>query len=292
MFPQLFRSINRLNPTFRGRHRVMNLAQRLGALPPEGIYVVDNGLKMRLRPDQFMDRSVYFHAFEPCVARALLGQLHAGDTFIDVGANIGYYTLAAARIVGPTGRVISFEPQPRIFARLCEHVQMNGLGNVTCHPWALADQDGELQLHVPPAEVGFGHASLAKQDWAAAECVPVPVRRLDDLLLPSLERLDVIKLDAEGAELAILQGARQLLHRFHPHLVVELNAQTAANFHYHPLEIVDFLHLCYPGYRFLFIDGHAAVEKTRDQMHRERVSVGDLLAWDPHRPAAARRSAA
>ncbi len=283
MFSSLFRTVNRWNPTLRGRHRVMSLAERFGAVPREGVYDIGNRMTMHLRPDQFVDRLIYFLAMEPIVAQTLLGQLNPGNVFLDLGANIGYYTLSGAQKVGPAGRVISFEPQPQICARLRENVTRNNLQHVTVHELALGEQDGSFTLYIPPAEIGFGHASLSPQEFQNATAVEVQVRRLDDLLLPTLDRLDVIKLDAEGAELSILRGARQLIEKFQPSIVVELNPETAAYFDYQPLDLAAFLAECCPHYRFVHLDGHHAVERTL-QGHRDAgVTVGDLFAWNPHR---------
>lgn len=283
MFPSLFRQMNRWNPTLRGRHQVMRLAEVCGALPREGIYDIGNGLTMQLRPDQYMDRLVYFQAMEPVVSQTLLRQLQPGDVFLDLGANIGYYTLCGAQRVGREGRVISFEPQPQICARLRDNVARNQLNHVTVHELALGEQDGSFTLYIPPAEVGFGHASLSPQEFQNATAVEVQVRRLDDLLFGKLDRLDVIKLDAEGAELSIFRGARKLIEKFQPAIVVELNPETSAYFQYQPLDLAAFLAECCPDYRFIHLDGHHAVERTL-QGHRDAgVTVGDLFAWNPQR---------
>jgi FkbM family methyltransferase len=260
----------------------MQLAMKLGAVPRDGVHSIGRGLKMDLRFDQFADQLVYYDAVEPGVFRTMLGRLRPGDVFVDIGANIGYYTLWASQIVGPTGRVLSFEPQPDIFARMSANVRMNGLTNVTPHGFALGEQLGELTLYIPDNSLGFGHASMSPQDWQNPTSVRVPVKRLDDVL-SGCPRIDLIKIDAEGAELSILKGARRTIAAHQPTVVAELNPGTATYFGYHPLELVDLLLDYHPGYQFLHITPHAARAVTASEMRRNNLDSGDLLAWEPRR---------
>ena len=278
---RVLRAANRLNPTTRGKHRVVSLAMRCHSLPPSGVYDVGCGLRMHLRADQFIDRSIYFHAYEPCLSRVLSSRLRSGGVFLDVGANIGYYTLMAARKVGSAGRVYAFEPNPPVSSRLAENVVLNGLGNVELHRCALSDASADMCLYVPADEVGNGHASLCEQGWTAAERVTVRTQRLDDLLLPQLARCDLVKIDAEGAELAVLRGARELVRRFWPDVIVELNSDASRRFGYLPPELADFLAKCQPSYRFRFIDGHSARDISLAELTRDPQRIGDLLAYVP-----------
>ena len=111
------------------------------------------GVRMRLYGDSRLCEMLYFDQFEPETRSFLDAFLRPGDVFLDVGANVGLYTIAAARIVGNAGRVHAFEPCSQTFSRLEENVLLNGFGNVSCHRLALSDSNAEAQLEIGRAHV-------------------------------------------------------------------------------------------------------------------------------------------
>ena|GEM_PF-988821 len=134
------------------------------------------------------------------------GHLGSGDTFVDVGANAGYYSVVAGRIVGPRGRVVSIEPVPETFELLRENVALNGLGNVATFANACWNAREGLTMTLPGGY--YGLASLATP--LGGRRIPVEAIPLDALTadLPSVQ---VLKVDAEGAELEVLEGAADTL---------------------------------------------------------------------------------
>lgn len=147
---------------------------------------------------------------EPGLAARMLPRLATGDTFVDVGANIGLYSVAAAQAVGPTGHVVSVEPTPRTAAVLRQNVQLNGLlesHDITVHECAVGAVTGSasLALHANDS----GHNSLFA-DSQTTGTVVVDVVPLDDLV-PVGARVDVVKIDVEGAELTVLEGMRRIV---------------------------------------------------------------------------------
>src|SRR5258708_30968101 len=139
-----------------------------------------------------------------------------GDLVLDVGANIGTHTLFFSQRVGATGRVLAFEPQRIVFQTLCANLAINSATNVWCYPHAVGGEPGEV--FVPALdyrrENNFGGLSLG----AHSEGEPVPVVSLDGL---GLGRCDLIKIDVEGMERAVLAGAVHTVRRFRPLLYVE-----------------------------------------------------------------------
>jgi FkbM family methyltransferase len=150
--------------------------------------------------------------WELWVTEFLADRLDRGMTVIDVGANLGYFTLIMAEMVGEHGTVHAFEPNPPI-ARLLRHsVHVNGfLSRVHIHPEALGDRDGTARLIVP--ENYPGGAALVPAGEGATEGL-VPVRRLDSYA--ELLDADIIKIDAEGGERSIWAGMAGLLARGRP----------------------------------------------------------------------------
>ncbi len=161
--------------------------------------------------------------------RFLLGSLHPGDTVLDVGAYIGTHTLAFASAVGGSGKVIAFEPRPEIFRLLAKNILENGLGNVVLRQVAVGVESGFISL--PPldldAPANFGSLSIvdrmafANAPQAAATAVEMVA--IDAL---ELEACSLIKIDVEGAELAVLEGARRTIERTRPIIYCECNSLT------------------------------------------------------------------
>lgn len=276
---RVFRAINRLNPTCRGKGRLANLAQRIGAMPPDGVCHIETGVTMDLSMDDWLCRSIYFNAFEILCSRVVFRSLRRGSVFVDVGANLGYYSLGANRRVGDDGQVIAFEPNPATLARLRRNVDLSQANRIKIFDCALSDASGQCLLYVPPDPTMHGHASLREQDRTGHLTTAVQVRRLDDVLGNELSRLDIIKIDTEGSELAVLRGAEQLVTRFRPSILVEFNKETADSFGYSPLDIPRLLLSFNPRYRFRHVDNHCIREVTMRELESQQIEHGNLLAY-------------
>ncbi|MBS0221761.1 MAG: FkbM family methyltransferase [Proteobacteria bacterium] len=165
-------------------------------------------------------------SFEPNEFAFLGHILRSGMTVIDVGANEGLYTLFAARRVGPSGRVIAVEPSSRERAILDGNLARNRIRNVAVVPNALADKPGTAELKIAPRQHG-GHNTLGQfvyDDDTTVACESVTVETLDTLAERlELQRIDVLKIDVEGAELKLLAGGRSLLSQQRPILLIEAN---------------------------------------------------------------------
>jgi FkbM family methyltransferase len=143
-------------------------------------------------------------------SRFVLDHLPRGGTFIDVGANVGVFSVPAARQVGTAGRVLSIEASPRIFGYLQHNLIRNGIGNAVACACAAHDHDEEaISFWEAPAD-HFGMGALAPQ--FSGNPTRVAARTLDRLLADAgIERADVLKVDVEGFEAPVFRGARQLL---------------------------------------------------------------------------------
>lgn len=144
---------------------------------------------------------------EPFTAEWAGNFVRVGDTCLDLGAHIGVGALALARLVGPTGRVMAFEPEHGNFALLEANVRLNGYENVALHRAAVSNRSGEARLHLSDDNAG-GH--FLETATNGGRTIPVPAIVLDEFL-ESNERIDLIKLDIQGTETAALQGMKRLL---------------------------------------------------------------------------------
>lgn len=149
--------------------------------------------------------------------------LRPGDVALDVGAFLGTHTLGLATMVGPRGQVHSFEPRASIRAVLGRNVERNGLQQVTVHPFALGAKTEVIKLPVIDIETEANFGGLALEGNAVEECQALEDVRIEMLDNLALERVDFMKLDAEGMEAAVLAGATRLLATCQPTVLAECN---------------------------------------------------------------------
>ena len=144
---------------------------KVPGLSPTALYTnpADSTIRTVLERDQ---------VWEDLETRWILHTIRAGDVFVDVGANIGYYTVIAAKIVGDQGHVYAFEPDPTSFAILKANVERNGLANVTLEQKALSNEPGSLRLFL--AHQNKGDHRIFDEDGAARPFLDVEALRLDD----------------------------------------------------------------------------------------------------------------
>jgi FkbM family methyltransferase len=170
--------------------------------------------------------------YEPHVVRRMRPFLKPATVFVDIGANIGYFSLLAAACVGATGRVLAFDPNLDNCELLKLSMQANGFTNITVYPYAVADQEQMILL------AAFGSNGVVANFHADGQPGQVPraEQQTDqeagmanylakavvlDALLHDVERIDVIKMDIEGSELRALQGMRELVARHRPAIFSE-----------------------------------------------------------------------
>jgi len=150
--------------------------------------------------------------FEEGTTRLFQRLVKPGMLVIDIGAHVGYYTLLAAKQVGPTGKVYAFEPDPDNHATLLKNIELNGYSNIVAVRKAVSDRLGHAQLYLSATVSGNNsmyHHGLAERGSVSVETTTV------DSMLEELEwpHVDLVKIDVEGAEVAVLEGMTALLGR-------------------------------------------------------------------------------
>lgn len=154
--------------------------------------------------------SVYFNKMETEQTAEMLETLTVGQTFFDIGANVGYYTILASRLVGPSGQVVAFEPLVRNLAYLQRHVELNNASNVRVLPFAVSSESTILSFS------SGQNSAMGHLDADGAGDTVVPTVTLDEIT----ERLgimpDVLKIDVEGAEMDVFRGAEHVLSEAKP----------------------------------------------------------------------------
>lgn len=181
--------------------------------------VAPHGFEMELRFDDWMERAAALTGvfYEIEVIELLRKLLRAGDVFVDVGANVGFVTLNAVRLIGPEGRALAVEPNPDLVERLRMMIARNGIKNVAVVSCALGDSAGEACLAC------HGHHGAASLRHGAADGLAVRVIPGDDLTSDIAESAwCVVKIDVEGYEQRVLRGMTETLRRPRTAFLVEI----------------------------------------------------------------------
>jgi len=199
--------------------------------------------------------------------------LRPGDDVVDGGANLGYWSLVAAGLVGPAGRVFAFEPVPATADTLARNVAASGANGVRVTRAALSHRPGEVVLHLFDDDPCAGTSSIGSvPGLQPAGSTTAPAVTLDALVASEGADPVLVKLDVEGSETAALRGAAGLLARREPPvLCVEWNEDAAAGAGTHPREWMEMLREA--GYRFYLAGRHGRL--------REFSIPGDVEGWIP-----------
>ncbi len=221
----------------------------------------------------------YTGGYEPQETALAAGLLRRGDVFVDVGANWGYFSLAAAHWVGRSGRVIAFEPEPRLHRMLAANLAVNALTHVVAHRTAVAEGAGRLAFAAFRPDDGNWGISRAVAAGVATD-FDADATSLDAALdAEGVERVRLVKIDVEGGEAAVLTGMqrglaagryRHILLECHPHLLAERGESAAGCVR----------RLLAAGYRAWVIDHSAAAHRRASRGAR----MADLLR--PYEPDA------
>lgn len=146
--------------------------------------------------------------YEPCVLEVVNKEIKKGDVVVDIGANIGYFTLIFARLVGDGGKVYAFEPDPVNFALLKKNVEINGYKNVVLIQKAVSNYDGVLKLYLSDKNPQDHRI----YDWHdGRKFVEAQAVRLDEYFKNYAGKIDFIKIDTQGVEGAVIEGAMAIL---------------------------------------------------------------------------------
>jgi FkbM family methyltransferase len=213
------------------------------------------GITFKLNPDDLVQRSIYFTSYHEAKETKELSKLVRPDwTFFDVGSYFGYYSLLVSHLTGGRATVHAFEPFSSNYELLLEHKRMNGFHNIQAHRLAVSNHGGEVEFQLPRPSACQGGGWVI-EDAGQAE-VPERTQRVAAVTLDgfaaerAIDRLDFIKVDTEGAEINVLRGAANVIHRFRPGMFIEVNPEALARYGRQPEELWQTIHdLGYLPYR-------------------------------------------
>lgn len=218
--------VTRSFPGLPGRWRIVRWLDQnersFATLPPRTVRFAGN-FRMRVSPVDENGRRVYVNGYQPRerLTRHFVRILRPGDCVIDVGANVGYYTIVAAKLVGPAGCVHAFEAAPRTCAALATNATLNPAANIHAHGQAVTDRCGATRLFAATPD-RTGYSSIRNLGEQTEDVVTVPTISIDSMLA-ELPTTRLVKIDVEGAELLVLRGMRGLIERDRPYLIFEID---------------------------------------------------------------------
>jgi len=190
--------------------------------------IVDvNGYKLSLIPNDagISTELALFGTHEPLNTKMLASQLRKDMVCLDIGANIGYYTLLESKIVENNGKIIAIEPSPINFGQLQKNIEMEGATNIEVYNLAGGDKDGKIKFLLKK-QSNLSRIVSEDEIKPSDNIVEVPIRKLDSFLEErSLDKLDFLRMDVEGYELNIYDGIRNSIRKFSPSMQIEVHAQ-------------------------------------------------------------------
>lgn len=221
------------------------------------VLVEIEGINIYIRRNDFFIGAIIekYGTYEPHVTDELKKTLKEGGVFVDIGANIGYFTLLAASLVGPQGFVHAFEPHSDNCESIQRSLEVNAFKNVTVYPFAIAESRKTFQLDVTGSSsngrvVDFSpHAVQGAGPERLVEAITL------DEILAEIDRIDVIKMDIEGAEPRAWQGMAQIVQRHGPVVIFEFSPHAIeVTSHSKPAEFLEAV--ISSGYDLFIINNH------------------------------------
>ena len=204
-------------------------------------YLLRDKLTIRLYKDSVLSKLI-FDGFENEELDFVERFLTSGDTFFDIGANIGLFSLIASRKVSQSGKIFAFEPSPKTFARLIENFEINAIENKFVFNIGLSDKVDTLKLNISESGYDAWNSFAGSEDVKFNKVHDVDVNTLDNIVaLYDIDNIDLIKLDVEGWEKFVLHGGEKTLKTFSPVIMVEFTESNTFSAGYQVQELYDIL---------------------------------------------------
>jgi FkbM family methyltransferase len=234
---------------------------------------IHNGQILKLNPSEHIQQQIFWYGFyEKKFILAWENLIGEDAIVLDIGANLGYYSLVAAN-KAKKGMVYAFEPSPHNRKSLKENLELNQVKNITILPWAVSNESGETKFY-QSGQDNSGMSALVKPENFSGQSLKVHAISLDEWLeITPLKKIDLIKMDIEGAEFRALLGMKQLLQKYQPILFIEIDAQLLRRFDTSPSAIHSRLNTY--GYKAYTINDKGKFEIAEGSVE------GDLVIFCP-----------
>lgn len=235
LFTKLLMRYTRSHPSYRVTNLMRNTIRKF-CVNDELKIPTNHGFWMRASPKDYATYGIYFFGtYDPSMTSVFSHLIKPGETVWDVGTERGWFTLQMATLVGPTGRVDSFEAFPPTVERLKINIDLNKMTWVNVNGVAVSDSNSKMWF-VPPSNKVTNFISNLNEcsgvGYLTTHCEPgaleVNTINLDDYYFSQkIQKVSLIKIDIEGAEVSALKGAKKLILKDRPIIAIEFNRQTA-----------------------------------------------------------------
>jgi FkbM family methyltransferase len=233
----------------RGLKYFLKAARSLGIADKTYKKKLPGNFCMLLNPTEHIQQQLFWYgSYEKELGNILKKIIKPQDIFLDIGANIGYFSLLVANNV-PTAKIFSFEPMKELFEKLEKNVLINGFKNIKAINIAIGNVNEDRELFLSGTD-NLGMSSFKQPENFSGQKEKVKVVTIDEWFKTSgLSRIDIIKIDVEGYELSALKGMKEVLQNFKPLVIVEINPATLTLFDLIPPDIYNYLNqLNFEGY--------------------------------------------
>lgn len=236
------------------------------------IFPIDS-VQLYLYKDSILSKFIY-DGFEQEEIDFMLSKLNLGDVFIDIGSNIGLFSILASKKVGEKGKVICFEPAPITYNRLVENIELNDFKNIEARNIGLSDSEGALTFYY--SDSGFDAWNSFAPDSRLKKSTVIPTSTLD-IQLEHVDKkaIKLVKIDVEGWEKFVIQGGKQFFENYAPIVMVEFTEENTFNAGY-PIHDI-FKALENFGYEWYRIENGGLV-KEKKQIHYPYVNLVAMKA--------------
>jgi len=189
-------------------------------------FVEVNGYKMKILPRDkgISEELLMFKTHEPISTKLISSELKSGMVCLEVGANIGYYTLLESKVIGDSGKVVAVEPSPENFEKLKQNLSLSNVKNVLPFNFACGDKNGKIKFLISEKS---NRCTTLDENYLATpsdNIIEVPVKKIDDFLNENkIEKVDFIRMDVEGYERQIIKGMEKTLDKYNPMIQIEVH---------------------------------------------------------------------
>ena len=211
--------------------------------------------------DPVASGAIALGVYERYESELFRSKIKPGMAIIDIGANLGYYTAIASRLAGEQGLVVAFEPEPNFFKLLSRNIRRNNMKNVIPFELAIAEKNGLVNLYL--SNENKGHNSIIRSEELKTS-VQIKTTTLDDFLASQkITKVDIIKMDVEGAEILALEGMKNTLIQHLPLLFLEFSPHSIIKINRNPIDFL--LNLREIGYSIFEINKtHQRLDSVTD----------------------------
>lgn len=206
------------------------------------MYNIDEKTSIYLFKDSVLCRLIYEGSFEQDEIAFVKEHLKNGDIFLDIGSNIGLFSLIASNLVGPSGKIIALEPSPYTFKRLELNLSLATINNIELKNIGLSDSIGKLKLNISGSGYDAWDSFASEHESKSTNTVEVQVSTLDDQLVNiDKNKISLVKIDVEGWEKYVLLGGESFFKKYSPTLLVEFTEKNTKAAGYEVTQIYDLL---------------------------------------------------